>query len=131
MSQIFFDKNRGDIVETLENGRYAGTKVVSGSVWDGPIIAKNLQCLCTSNTISDDVLAVKDQMTSSLSALDSIRTYFSIEVSALPTSVQDELTANGRASATESEFLAAVVWTDGWDEEAIENQFAEPEPDPE
>jgi hypothetical protein len=107
MSQIFFDKNRGDIVETLENGRYAGTKVVSGSVWDGPIIAKNLQCLCTSNTVSDDVLAVKDQMTSSLSALDSIRTYFSIEVSALPTSVQDELTASGRASATESEFLAA------------------------
>lgn len=131
MSQIFFDKNKGDIVEMLENGRYAGTKVVSGSVWDGPIIAKNLQCLCTSNTISDDVLAVKDQMTSSLSALDSIRTYFSIAVPALPTSVQDELTANGRAHAEESEFLAAVVWTDGWDEEAIENQFAEPEPDPE
>lgn len=130
MSQIFFDKNRGDIVETLENGRYAGTKVVSGSQWDGPIIANNLNCLCTSNTVADDVLAVDNQMTTSALDLDSIRGYFSLVVSALPSSVQDELTANGRAHAEESEFLAAVVWTDGWDEETVLNQFADPDPEP-
>ena len=130
MSQIFFDKNLEGIVETLENGRYAGTKVVSGSVWDGPIIAKNLNCLCTDNTVAEDVLAVDTQMTTSALDLDSIRGYFSIAVSALPSSVQDELTATGRGHATESEFLAAVRWTDSWDEDAVINQFPDPEPEP-
>ena len=130
MSQIFFDKNMKGIVETLENGIYAGTKVVSGSVWDGPIIANNLNCLCTDNTVNGDVLAVDAQMTTSALDLDSIRGYFSIEVSALPSSVQDELTATGRGHATESEFLAAVVWADGWDEDAVLNEFAEPDPEP-
>jgi hypothetical protein len=51
-------------------------------------------------------------------------------VSALPSSVQDSLTATGRAHAEESEFLAAVVWTDGWDEETVLNQFADPDPEP-
>jgi len=130
MSQIFFDKNMKGIVETLENGIYAGTKVVSGSVWDGPIIANNLNCLCTDNTVNGDVLAVDAQMTTSALDLNSIRGYFSIEVSALPSSVQDELTATGRGHATESEFLAAVVWADGWDEDAVLNEFAEPDPEP-
>ncbi len=71
MSQIFFDKNRGDIVETLENGRYAGTKVVSGSNWDGPIIANNLNCLCTSNVVVADVLSVEHQSTSTALSLSS------------------------------------------------------------
>lgn len=127
MSQIFFDKNLEDIVETLENGVYGGTKVVSGSEWDGPIIAQNLNCLCTDNTVAEDVAAVDAQMTTSALDLDSIRGYFSLEVSALPSSVQDELTATGRGHATESEFLAAVRWTDGWDEDAVLNQFADPE----
>ena len=130
MSQIFFDKNMKGIVETLENGIYAGTKVVSGSVWDGPIIANNLNCLCTDNTVNGDVLAVDTQMTTSALDLNSIRGYFSIEVSALPSSVQDELTATGRGHATESEFLAAVVWADGWDEDAVLNEFVEPDPEP-
>ena len=127
MSQIFFDKNLEDLVETLENGVYGGTKVVSGSEWDGPIIAQNLNCLCTDNTVAGDVAAVDAQMTTSALDLDSIRGYFSLEVSALPSSVQDELTATGRGHATESEFLAAVRWTDGWDEDAVLNQFADPE----
>ena len=127
MSQIFFDKNLEDLVETLENGVYGGTKVVSGSEWDGPIIAQNLNCLCTDNTVAGDVAAVDAQMTTSALDLDSIRGYFSLTVSALPSSVQDELTATGRAHATESEFLAAVRWTDGWDEDAVLNQFADPE----
>jgi len=130
MSQIFFDKNMKGIVETLENGIYAGTKVVSGSVWDGPIIANNLNCLCTDNTVNGDVLAVDTQMTTSALDLNSIRGYFSIEVSALPSSVQDSLTATGRGHATESEFLAAVVWADGWDEDAVLNEFVEPDPEP-
>ena len=130
MSQIFFDKNMKGIVETLENGIYAGTKVVSGSVWDGPIIANNLNCLCTDNTVNGDVLAVDAQMTTSALDLNSIRGYFSIEVSALPSSVQDSLTATGRGHATESEFLAAVVWADGWDEDAVLNEFVEPDPEP-
>ena len=130
MSQIFFDKNLGNIVETLENGVYGGTKVVSGSHWDGPIIAKNLNCLCTDNTVAADVSAVDTQMTTSALDLDSIRGYFSIEVTALPSSVQDELTATGRGHATESEFLAAVVWADGWDEDAVLNQFVDPDPEP-
>jgi len=130
MSQIFFDKNLEGIVETLENGVYAGTKVVSGSEWDGPIIAQNLNCLCTDNTVTEDVAAVDAQMTTSALDLDSIRGYFSLTVSALPSSVQDELTATGRGHATESEFLAAVRWTDGWDEDAVINQFADPEPEP-
>ena len=131
MSQIFFDKNLEDLVETLENGVYGGTKVVSGSEWDGPIIAQNLKCLCTDNTVAEDVAAVDAQMTTSALDLDSIRGYFSLEVSALPSSVQDELTATGRGHATESEFLAAVRWTDGWDEDAVLNQFADPDSDPE
>jgi hypothetical protein len=130
MSQIFFDKNLGNIVETLENGVYGGTKVVSGSQWDGPIIAKNLNCLCTDNTVAADVSAVDTQMTTSALDLDSIRGYFSLEVSALPSSVQDSLTATGRGHATESEFLAAVVWADGWDEDAVLNQFVDPDPEP-
>lgn len=69
-------------------------------------------------------------MTTSALDLDSIRGYFSLEVSALPSSVQDELTATGRGHATESEFLAAVVWADGWDEDAVLNQFVDPDPEP-
>ena len=130
MSQIFFDKNLGNIVETLETGVYGGTKIVSGSSWDGPIIAQNLNCLCTDNTVAADVLAVDTQMTTSALDLDSIRGYFSIEVSALPSSVQDSLTATGRGHATESEFLAAVVWADGWDEDAVLNEFVDLNPEP-
>lgn len=117
MAQIFFSKNRKYIVDLLVDGVPPGRKVVSDT-WDSPIISPKLNCLDTDLTENEVVDAVRQRMTS-LSSLDSVNTYFSVEASTLPTSLQDSLAANGRCSVTESQLLSCVQWSEGYNETSL------------
>ena len=117
MAQIFFSKDRKHIVDLLVNGVPPGRKVVSDA-WDSPIICPTFKCLDTDLTVTEVINAIRQDMTS-LSSLDSVNSYFSVETSALPTSLQESLTNNGRCIVTESQLLSCITWTLGYNEESL------------
>jgi len=117
MAQIFFSKNRKKIVDLLANGVPAGLNVVSDT-WDSPIISPKLNCLDIDLTEGEVVDTVRQHMTS-LSSLDSVNYFFSIEVSSLPTPLQDSLIEEGRCFVTENQLLPCLQWTPGYDEASL------------
>jgi len=121
MAQIFFHND--GIVEVLENGVHAGSRVVNGTSWYDALQDNFLKCLDVSESKTEVIELVRDQ--SSLSALGTITDYFTIETSALPIPAQESLDLSNRASVTASEMLSAVVWADGMDANYIYSRESE------
>ena len=121
MAQIFFHNDC--IVEVLENGVHAGSRVVDGTSWDDALQDNFLKCLDVSESKTEVIELVRDQ--ASLSALGTITEYFTIETSALPIPAQESLDLSNRASVTASEMLSAVVWADGMDANYIYSRESE------
>ena len=94
MAQIFFHNDC--IVEVLENGVHAGSRVVDGTSWD------------VSESKGEVIDLVRDG--ASLSALGSVSYYFTVDKSRLPIPAQEGLDLSNRASVTASEMLSSVVW---------------------
>lgn len=117
MAQIFFSKNRKSIVDLLANGVPAGLNVVSDT-WDSPIISPAFKCLDTELTGNEVIDVIRQEMTS-LSSLGSVNSYFSVEVSALPESLQESLTTSGRCTVTDSQLLSCIKWTSGCNEDSL------------
>lgn len=117
MAQIFFSKNRKNIVDLLANGVPPGRKVVLDT-WDSPLICPSLKCLDTDLTGNEVIDVIRQEMTS-LSSLDSVNSYFSVEVSALPESLQESLTTSGRCTVTDSQLLSCIKWTSGCNEDSL------------
>ena len=121
MAQIFFHNDC--IVEVLENGVHAGSRVVDGTSWDDALQDNFLKCLDVSESKTEVIELVRDQ--ASLSALGTITEYFTIETSALPIPAQESLDLANRASVTASEMLSAVVWADDIDANYIYSRESE------
>ena len=121
MAQIFFHND--GIVEVLENGVHAGSRVVNGTSWYDALQDNFLKCLDVSESKTEVIELVRDQ--SSLSALGTITDYFTIETSALPIPAQESLDLSNRASVTASEMLSAVVWADDMDANYIYSRESE------
>jgi hypothetical protein len=117
MVQIIFSENKKYIADLMANGAHPGRKVVSDT-WDSNIICPSLRCLDNDLTEDEVIHAIRQNMTS-LSSLDTVSTYFSIEVSSLPVDLEGELAANGRCTVTESQLLSCVQWTPGFDEDSL------------
>jgi len=117
MAQIFFSKNRKNIVDLLANGVPPGRKVVLDT-WDSPLICPSLKCLDTNLTGNEVIDVIRQEMTY-LSSLGSVNSYFSVEVSALPESLQESLTTNGRCTVTDSQLLSCIEWTSGCNEDSL------------
>jgi len=121
MAQIFFHNDC--IVEVLENGVHAGSRVVDGTSWDDALQDNFLKCLDVSESKTEVIELVRDQ--ASLSALGTITEYFTIKTSALPIPSQENLDLSNRASVTASEMLSAVVWADDIDANYIYSRESE------
>jgi len=121
MAQIFFQND--SIVEVLENGVHAGSRVVNGTSWYDALQDNFLKCLDVSESKAEVIELVRDQ--ASLSALGTITEYFTIETSSLPIPAQESLDLANRASVTASEMLSAVVWADGMDANYIYSRESE------
>ena len=121
MAQIFFHNDC--IVEVLENGVHAGSRVVDGTSWDDALQDNFLKCLDVSESKTEVIELVRDQ--ASLSALGTITEYFTIETSTLPIPAQESLDLANRASVTASEMLSAVVWADDMDANYIYSRESE------
>ena len=121
MAQIFFHND--GIVEVLENGVHAGSRVVNGTSWYDALQDNFLKCLDVSESKTKVIELVRDQ--ASLSALGTITEYFTIETSSLPIPAQENLDLANRASVTASEMLSAVVWADDIDANYIYSRESE------
>jgi len=121
MAQIFFQND--SIVEVLENGVHAGSRVVNGTSWYDALQDNFLKCLDVSESKAEVIELVRDQ--ASLSALGTITEYFTIETSSLSIPAQESLDLANRASVTASEMLSAVVWADDMDANYIYSRESE------
>ena len=121
MAQIFFQND--SIVEVLENGVHAGSRVVNGTSWYDALQDNFLKCLDVSESKAEVIELVRDQ--ASLSALGTITEYFTIETSSLSIPAQESLDLANRASVTASEMLSAVVWADDIDANYIYSRESE------
>ena len=121
MAQIFFHNDC--IVEVLENGVHAGSRVVDGTSWDDALQDNFLQCLDVSESKGEVIDLVRDG--ASLSALGSISYYFTVDKSRLPIPAQEGLDLSNRASVTASEMLSSVVWATGMDSNYVYQRESE------
>tara|TARA_Y100000114_G_scaffold54194_2_gene49507 strand:- start:4504 stop:4872 length:369 start_codon:yes stop_codon:yes gene_type:complete len=121
MAQIFFHND--SIVEVLESGVHAGSRVVNGTSWYDALQDNFLQCLDVSESKAEVIELVKND--ASLSSLGTITEYFTVEASSLPTSAQENLGLSNRASVTASEMLSAIEWAEGMDANYIYSRESE------
>jgi len=121
MAQIFFHND--SIVEVLENGIHAGSRVVNGTSWHDALQDNFLKCLDVSESKTEVIELIRDQ--ASLSALGTITDYFTVETSALPIPAQENLDLANRAPVTASEMISAIVWADGIDANYIYSRESE------
>ncbi len=123
MAQIFFSKNRKSIASLLADGVHSGGKMVVDA-WDSALVCPSLNCLDIDLTEGEVINSIRQAMTS-LSSLDGVTRYFSIEVSSLPTSLQNLLNTNGRCTITESQLLSCVEWATNFSESSIPQKDAD------
>lgn len=122
MAQILFCKDTNEISEIVEDGFFLGTAVVSGS-WSGALVCPYISIIDTSGTINEITYEVQEAMTSSVSAIGTIQTYFKIDTSVLDASFQSELSSVGRTYLTTSQFLNTLEWNDGYNEQKLKDLF--------
>lgn len=123
MAQIILARDNHNVVSTREDGVFLGIRVVSGSTWDGPIIAKNLCVYDTSGSKQEAITVGQNAMTSSISALPDLSPWFNLESSALPVSSQSELDSVGRVSVSYSELSSCLRWSEGFSEQVLKDDY--------
>ena len=122
MVQVLFCKDTNEISELEEDGFFLGTAMVSGS-WSGTLICPYICIIDTSGTIDEITYEVQEAMTSSVSAIGTIETYFKINTSGLDASSQSELSSVGRTYLTTSQFLNTLEWNDGYSEQTLKDLY--------
>ena len=122
MAQILFCKDTNEISELEEDGFFLGKAMVSGS-WSGALICPYICIIDTSGTTDEITYEVQEAMTSSISSIGSISTYFKIDTTVLDASSQSELSTIGRTYLTTSQFLNAVEWNDGYSEQKLKDLY--------
>ena len=122
MVQVLLCKDTNEISELVEDGFFLGRAMVSGS-WSGTVICPHTYIIDTSGTIDEITYEVQEAMTSSVSALGYVSTYFKINESALDVSSQSELSSVGRTYLTTSQFLNTIEWNDGYSEQKLKDLY--------
>lgn len=122
MVQVLFCKDTNEISEVEEDGFFLGTAMVSGS-WSGSVISPRICIIDTSGTVAEVTYEVQEAMTSSVSSLGTIETYFKVNTSGLAASSQSELSSVGRAYLTTSQFLSTLEWNTGYSEQRLKDLF--------